>query len=314
MPTSARAWTEPYRLETFRTARIGIKGWLDYAKFAVGAIFLLMRRLVTLTRKVSFSSGHRYWDEGLSPEENKAVFGRWASPFNHGHNYVLWVSARGGVDQATGMVVNIKWIDDLLQEKVVSVFDQKSINDELAAFKGQVPSVENLLRFFAKELDDLPGDAELVALKLEETPLLYGEWTKENDMVSITRVYEFAAAHRLAVAELPEDENYRLFGKCHNVNGHGHNYVLEVTVSGDPDPKSGFVCDLDAVDSVVEAEIVERYDHHNLDIDIPELQGKNTTSEIVAAAIFDRLQGKLPANLLRVRLFETARNVFEVTA
>jgi 6-pyruvoyltetrahydropterin/6-carboxytetrahydropterin synthase len=272
-----------------------------------------MPRSVTLSRKVSFSSGHRYWRDGLTPDENVGLFGTWASPFNHGHNYVLWVTARGAVDLTNGMVVNIKWIDDVLQERVVAVFDQKSINDEVAAFNA-VPSVENLLRHFASLLSDLPGGVELTDLKLEETPLFYGEWKKENDMVSLTRTYEFAAAHRLAVASLPEDENFRLFGKCHNPHGHGHNYVLEVTVTGDPDPVTGFLCDLEKLDRVVETEIVERYDHHNLDTDVDELSGKNTTSEVVVSAIFDRLKGKLPADLVRVRLFETARNVFEVTA
>lgn len=272
-----------------------------------------MARSVALTRKVSFSAGHRYWIEEDSDADNRARFGRWASPFSHGHNYVLWVTASGVVDVSTGMVVNIKWIDDLLQAEVVGKFDQKSINDEVKEFD-QVPSLENLVRYFARSLRDLPGGALLQALKLEETPLLYAEWSQDTDMVSVTRVYEFAAAHRLAVASLSEQENRRLFGKCHNEAGHGHNYVLEVTVTGEPDPVSGFVCDLDELDRVVHAEVVDRYDHHNLDCDVPELQGLNTTSENVSLAIFDRLKDKVPGKLTRVRLFETARNVFEVSA
>ena len=279
-----------------------------------GAIFEQMRRMVTLTRKVSFSSGHRYWLNGLDEAENRSLFGSWASKFNHGHNYVLHVSAIGSVDEATGMVVNIKWIDDVLQDKVVSMFDQKSINDEVLEFGDIIPCVENLLSFFQRQLRELPGGAELTALKLEETPLFYGEWSKEHDMVSLTRVYEFAAAHRLAVTSLSEDENWRLFGKCHNPNGHGHNYLLEVTVTGDPDPVTGFICNLDELDSVVEREVIARYDHHNLDTDLPELAGKNTTSEVVVAAIFERLEGKVQGRLSRVRLFETARNMFEVSA
>lgn len=273
-----------------------------------------MGRSVTLTRKVSFSSGHRYWIEGLSEEENRSVFGRWASRFNHGHNFVLWVSATGVVDETNGMVVNIKWIDDVLQERVVDVFDQRSINDEVPEFKGTVPCTENLLRFFADRLASLPEGVQLTGLKLEETPLHYGEWSREGDMVSVTRVYEFAAAHRLSVSSLSTDENLRLFGKCHNPNGHGHNYVLEVTVTGEPDPKTGFLCDLDELDAISHKEVVDRYDHKNLDTDVPELAGKNTTSEVVATAIFDRLRSALPYRLVRVRLFETARNVFEVTA
>ncbi|MBS1713958.1 MAG: 6-carboxytetrahydropterin synthase [Armatimonadetes bacterium] len=272
-----------------------------------------MPQTVTLTRRVAFSSGHRYWDPDLDEGGNFRLFGRWASRFNHGHNYVLWVSAQGTVDPQTGMVVNIKRIDDVLQERVVERFDQKSINDEVQEFSSRVPSLENLLVYFARELDGLHGRAALSRLKLEETPLLYGEWAKEDDMTTITRVYEFAASHRLHVPTLTDAENEKLFGKCHNPNGHGHNYVLEVTVTGTPDPKSGFLVDLEHLDAVVQAEIIDRYDHRNLGLDVPELSGLNTTSEVVAGAIFERLKGQVPGRLVRIRLHETARNVFEVT-
>ena len=266
---------------------------------------------VTLVRRVSFSSGHRYWLETLSAEENRALFGKWASPYNHGHNYVLWVYASGLADPQTGMVVNIKRIDDVLQERVVNVFDLKSINDEVPAFAGLVPSTENLLLHFAGLLHHLPEQATLTGLKLEETPLLYGEWNPKN-MISLTRTYEFAAAHRLHVPDFAPDENLRLFGKCNNAHGHGHNYVLEVTVTGDPDPVSGMICDLGVLDAVVGAEVVSRYDHKHLNLDMPEFSGRNATSEVVALEIFDRLKRKTPARLSRVRLYETARNMFEV--
>lgn len=266
-----------------------------------------------LIRRIAFSSGHRYWFSDKTKEENQAIFGPWCSPFNHGHNYVLYVGAEGQVDPYNGMVVNIKWIDDVLKERVISVFDQKSINDEVPAFEHRSPSLENLLLYFRDILQDLPGHAELMTLKLEETPLLYGEWTKQNDMISLTRVYEFAASHRLHTDALSEEENLRLFGKCCNPNGHGHNYVLEVTVSGQPDPVSGMLADLGSLDAAVNREVVDRYDHKNLNQDIPEFAGKVTTSEVVSQEIFDRLKDHVPGRLERVRLHETARNIFEVT-
>lgn len=271
-----------------------------------------MARTVTLSRKVSFSSGHRYWRDDLDEGQNRALFGRWASPFNHGHNYELWVSADGPVDDATGMVVNIKWIDDLLQERIVARFDQRSLNDEVPELAGKPPCLETLLQHIAAEFGGggLPGGVGLKAVKLVETPLLYGEW--DMGQLSLTRVYEFAAAHRLAVPSMGEEENWRLFGKCHNPNGHGHNYVLEVTVTGEPDPSTGFLTDIDSMDETVHLEVIDRYDHKNLDLDIPELRGKNTTSEVVAGAIFDRLKDKVKPRLQRIRLYETARNVFEV--
>ena len=133
-------------------------------------------------------------------------------------------------------------------------------------------------------------------------------------MTTLTQKFEFAAAHRLHVESLSSEENVRLFGKCNHEHGHGHNYILEVTVTGEIDPVSGMIVSIPELESVVESEIMNRYDHKNLDIDVPELIGKNTTSEVVAQAIFDRLVGKVPGKLVRIRLFETARNVFEVTA
>jgi 6-pyruvoyltetrahydropterin/6-carboxytetrahydropterin synthase len=209
------------------------------------------------------------------------------------------------------MVVNIKEIDDVVRERVVSLFNQKSINDEVESMRGVAPSVENLLLRFAHDLQGLPGGVSLDSLKLEETPLLYGEWSS-NGMVTLTRTYEFAASHRLHVPSMSHDENMGLFGKCNNPRGHGHNYLLEVTVSGTPDPVTGMICDLGALDLVVETEVVGRYDHKNLSEDIPEFQGVNATSEVVVAEIFKRLDGKLPARLERTRLYETARNMFEV--
>jgi 6-pyruvoyltetrahydropterin/6-carboxytetrahydropterin synthase len=268
---------------------------------------------VLLERKVSFSSGHRYWREDLTPEENKGLYGPWASPFNHGHNYVLWVGAEGPLDERTGMVVNIKRIDDCLKEVVAARFDQKSINDEVLEMKGVSPSVENLLRHFASCLSDLPGEARLVRLKLEETPLFYGEWFAENNMITLTRSYEFAASHRLHSEHLSSAENIGLYGKCNHIHGHGHNYVLEVTITGEIDPATGMMADLSALDEAVEERVLDRYDHKNLDVDVEELLGRVTTSEVVAQAIFDQLYERVPGDLCRVRLFETPRSAFEVT-
>ena len=270
-----------------------------------------MSRTVTLSRRVAFSAGHRYWLADRAPEENRALFGRWASPFNHGHNYVLWVSTEGEVDAENGMVVNIKWIDDVLQERVVGRYDQRSLNDECPEFAARPPSLETILAHLAATLQDLPGGVRLTHLRLEETPLFYGEWTPMT--TTLTRVYEFAASHRLHVESLGPDENLRLFGKCNNLNGHGHNYVLEVTVSAEPDPVTGMSVSIDELDAAVEREVVDRYDHQNLDADVEEFRGKNTTSEVVALAVFDRLKDAVPGRLERVRLFETARNAFEVT-
>jgi 6-pyruvoyltetrahydropterin/6-carboxytetrahydropterin synthase len=275
-------------------------------------------RPVRLCRRVTFSSGHRYWIADLTAEQNRALFGSWASPYNHGHNYVLEVTVEGHTDPVTGMVVNIKTIDDILQEAVVRRFDQKSINDEIEEFRSKPASVENLMLYISSLLcgEVLPPESRLAALRLHETEGLYGDYfeTEGAWIMTLTRTYEFAASHRLHVPQMSDQENQTLFGKCNNPAGHGHNYLLEVSVIGEPDSKTGMMVDLGALDEAVERLVVDRYDHKHLNVDIPEFQDRTPTSEVIAEEIFNRLDGKIPAKLYRVRLHETARNIFEVSA
>ena len=264
-----------------------------------------------LTRQVAFSSGHRYWISGLSEAENKALFGAWASPYNHGHNYVLHVTVSGRVDERHGMVVNIKDIDAVLKERVVSRYDQKSLNDEVPEFAGRSTSSE----FIALAIRDilkpaLPDEVRLENVRLYENPLLYVD-VGGSEEVLLTRVYEFSASHRLDVAGMTSDENVELFGKCNNMAGHGHNYILEVTVAGVPDSRTGMIADLGEIDAAVNAEVVDRYDHKHLNVDIAEFAGLNPTTEVLTRMIWRRLDGKLPVKLHKVLVRETARNIFE---
>jgi 6-pyruvoyltetrahydropterin/6-carboxytetrahydropterin synthase len=275
----------------------------------------LLPRTVRLIRRVAFSAGHRYWRSARSEEENRRLFGRWASPYNHGHNYVLEAEIEGPVDEQTGMVVNIKDLDAILQSRVVAVLDQKSLNDEVEWFADRIPSLENLLLFLEEAIGEPPSGSRLRRLRLDEMPTLWAELTQNGTRtMTLTRTYEFAASHRLHHAGLPEERNQELYGKCSNPAGHGHNYILEVTVEGDPDPETGMLVDLEALDRAVEERIVNRYDHRNLSVDLPEFHGKVATSEVVAQQIWKDLEGALPAKLARIRLHETARNAFEVVA
>lgn len=270
---------------------------------------------VRLIRRVSFSSGHRYWFASLSPDENKALFGKWASPYSHGHNYVLEAAISGPIDPVTGMVVNIKVLDAILRERVVDVLDGKSLNDEIAHFADHAPTVENMLYYLRDSIGLVPEGTTLTELTLYETPLIWGSLQRQKDdwKMTLTRSYEFAASHRLHNPLLPEAENDELYGKCSNPAGHGHNYVLEVTIEGELDPKTGMIVDLSALDNAVEKTILDRYDHKNLSVDLPEFHGKVATSEVVAQQIWKELDGALPARLAKIRLKETERNIFEVT-
>jgi 6-pyruvoyltetrahydropterin/6-carboxytetrahydropterin synthase len=136
-------------------------------------------------------------------------------------------------------------------------------------------------------------------------------------MVTVTRTYEFSASHRLHAEGLSDSRNLDLFGKCNWVNGHGHNYEVEVSLSGDPDPVSGRLADLDAVDKVVDETILTPFDHRHLNMDVPEFRGVNPTSENLTLVIWNRLAaswdaaGLSGARLHRVAVRETPRNYFE---
>jgi 6-pyruvoyltetrahydropterin/6-carboxytetrahydropterin synthase len=124
-------------------------------------------------------------------------------------------------------------------------------------------------------------------------------------MILLTRKAEFSAAHYYWNDAWSEQENRRVFGKCANRNGHGHNYTLEVTVAGEIDPVTGFVVDLKELKDVMESEVVGVYDHRHLNLEIPEFKSAVPTTENIAIAVWKRLEGKIPgAALYRVRVYE----------
>ena len=124
-------------------------------------------------------------------------------------------------------------------------------------------------------------------------------------MIYLTRKCEFSASHFYHNPQWSEEENRRAFGKCANLNGHGHNYTLEVTVKGKVDPVTGFVVDLKELKDILNREVVDAMDHRHLNKEVPEFATKIPTSENIAIAIWQRLEKKLNvAKLHRVRLYE----------
>jgi 6-pyruvoyltetrahydropterin/6-carboxytetrahydropterin synthase len=137
--------------------------------------------------------------------------------------------------------------------------------------------------------------------------------------VRLSRRYPFCASHRLHSAELTEEQNQAIYGKCNNPYGHGHNYILEVAVSGAVDAVTGRVVDLEKLDAFVRREVIARYDHRNLNEDCEEYLDQVPTTEVVGVEIAKRLSKQwanaMPgesARLERIRIWETDRNIFEV--
>jgi len=128
-------------------------------------------------------------------------------------------------------------------------------------------------------------------------------------MVFLTRRATFSASHFYWNEAWSAEKNRQVFGRCANRNGHGHNYTLEVTVAGKPDPVTGFVVDLKWLKDVMEREVLAAYDHRHLNLEVPEFKDRIPTTENIAMAIWQRLEPALAAgtgaHLSRVRVYET---------
>ena len=130
-------------------------------------------------------------------------------------------------------------------------------------------------------------------------------------MVRITRRVHFSAAHRLHNPELGEDENRERFGPCNSPNFHGHNYEMEVTVEGEPDPATGYVVDLKELRDAAES-VIGDLDHRNLNVDVPWLADTIPSTENLVVAIWERMEPRIPnGKLVSIRLWETPRNSVE---
>jgi len=129
--------------------------------------------------------------------------------------------------------------------------------------------------------------------------------------IELGRRYRFAASHRLHSEKLNEEENCRIYGKCNNPYGHGHNYTLEMRVSGPVDPATGMIANLADLDAFVNREVVEAFDHKSFNEDMAEFREQVPTTENVCIEIFRRLKAFPKARLERVRVEETSNNAFE---
>ena len=128
-------------------------------------------------------------------------------------------------------------------------------------------------------------------------------------MIYITRRLEFCASHRLYNPEFSDEKNDTIFGLCNNPNGHGHNYVLEVTVKGEVDPQTGMVLDLKALKKLINEEIINKVDHKNLNVDVDFLKEVIPTAENIAIHFWNILEPKIEnGKLHEVKLFESERN------
>ena len=268
-----------------------------------------------LTRQTAFEASHYNRIPELSDAENFKLFGAAANPNSHGHNYVLEVMVKGDVDADNGMVINLVTLDGLLKTEVLANYDHKHLNQQHPVFADNPylqPTCENIaIEIWQRLARSLP-DEMLHRSRLYESATNFADYYGEEQVVYLTKVYEFSSAHRLHSHVLSDEENRDIFGKCNNPAGHGHNYVLEVTVKGDVDPRTGLVAGLEFLDEVVQKQVYTRFDYKHLNLDTPEFEKLNPTSENFVKVLWDVLQPNLrPVVLHRLRLRETPKNHFD---
>lgn len=130
--------------------------------------------------------------------------------------------------------------------------------------------------------------------------------------VTVCRRAHFSASHRLFEAGLTDEENFQIYGGCSNPNGHGHNYYIEICVSGTPDPRTGFVVDLKKIKRILQEKFIAKVDHKNLNVDVDFLQGINPTTENIAIAAWNQIVPHISeGKVSMVRIYETENNFVE---
>lgn len=265
----------------------------------------------TINRRAQFSAAHRYWLPELSEGENQAQFGEGSRFPGHGHNYVLYVSLEQDIDQY-GMVMNLSEVKPVIREKITDQLNNAYLNDVWEEFSQTLPTTENVARVIWQRLS---SDLPLVNIRLFEHPELWADYQGKDMEASLTVGTHFSAAHRLARPDLSYEENCKIYGKCARPHGHGHNYHLEVTVTGEIHPRTGMVVNLEALHQVLEEVVVERFDHYFLNEDVPYFAEVVPTAENIAIYIAQLLRQpveKLGVTLERLKLIESPNNSCEI--
>jgi 6-pyruvoyltetrahydropterin/6-carboxytetrahydropterin synthase len=264
-----------------------------------------------INRRAQFAASHRYWLPEWDEAQNREYFGACSRFPGHGHNYVLYVSLLGKID-SYGMVQNLSTVKGVIRREVIEPLDYSFLNDAWPEFQATLPTTENLARVIWHRLASyLP----LSNIQLFESPELWADYQGNGMQANLTVQTHFSAAHRLALPELTLEQNSEIYGKCARVHGHGHNYHLEVTVTGEINSRTGMLVDLGTLHNVIKDYVVEPFDHTFLNKDIPYFSQVVPTAENIALHIAQLLAPpirSLGAELVKVKLVESPNNSCEI--
>lgn len=267
---------------------------------------------IHLSREVRFSID-RDWVLGAHGAEGfehalpvTNSWGGWPSAVGIAPYLTLRIEVSGVPDATTGYLVNIRELDLLMRRHAIPLAARL-----LDAEGVRLTGFELVRGVRAALAAEVPGHCRLEALRLSTTPFLsYAILESEPNMVELTQSFEFSASHRLHVPALSDEDNRRIFGKCNNPRGHGHNYQLEVTIADSGNPVPGLP--LPEFEARVKRAVIDRLDHKHLNEDVPEFAKVNPSVENIAQVVWGLLGDQLrPAKLRRVRVWETAKTYAE---
>ena len=259
-----------------------------------------------LTREVRFAVNPQGVDQ-LSDKPANSYAG-FPSLTGLGHYFTLRVGVTGPLDPSSEYLVNIKKLDALVREHGIPLVERA------VRSPGQRQSPASLTRaLFDRLRPSLPAGVSLDSLTLSLSPFLsYGCLAPEHPMVRLSQKFEFSATHRLHNPALSDEENGRTYGKCNNPHGHGHNYEVQVTLRGTPDKATGVLVDVPGFERIVAATVIDRFDHKNLNVEVPEFRDTGTIPSVenIAMTIYRLLKPKFDdagAALASVTVWETPK-------
>ena len=241
-----------------------------------------------------FSAARRTMSPQLTEAENRELYG--PSVRDHGHNYRVRISVDGESERG-----------DMFQliEQLRAAFDHKHLNHGVPALRGQPVTTESLARLILHELRDR---STVTRIRLYERDDFFVE-TWRNEQLYVGMRESFGAAHRLHVPQFSDQENAELFGKCNNPKGHGHYYIIEGTIDGDYDARSGAAFDYQQMRSAITDSVAGWRDKH-LDREAQEFRQTPSTGENIVTALWPKMNARTNDRLQRLRLWETANNRF----
>ena len=251
-----------------------------------------------LTRQVRFGINDVVDSDGDGPPTNSYAgyptlngFGRYLS---------LDVTLRGDPCPASNYVINIKDIDEAVRKRAIPLVANAIRTGGGATPARVVRDVFNLLRQWPS--------LTLEQVRLHLSPFLsFTATSAEQSMIELSQKFEFSATHRLHNPACSDEQNRQTFGKCNNPHGHGHNYELQVTLTGAPDA-NGVLIDIPAFERMVAQTVIDKFDHKNLNIELPEFKERIPTVENIALVIYRLLKPKFAATKLKsVTVWETPK-------